>query len=447
MSLTKAPDLNNFLQNKRADVSFSFSNLNGELCFNKLSFEDKSWLNLNKFYKVSDFPCIVKNSKFKIHSSSINNSKIINLNLKSDEVKSVCNVVFEPKNDSSDLQENQFVEEYSTITHSPESDCENVEAIASKLFEKLDGHGCELVDRLLGVIDLLKSKVSSSPKLPQQKLSSYAKVVAGSNPVNAKLRAESKPCPKQIVVFRPADKQTTSELKNEILQKISASKIGTGFGELKSQGQKALITSIRDCNVDPNEVVNKLKTVLPTAKIVAPKRRSPRVIVFNIPASMTFEDFCSDIYASNDIIRQHFDSPELFFKNVKHVRTTKMSNKGLVHYIFETTAKLREVIKSLEKFNLTFGARSWDFSVFTQRCFNCHRHGHNASNCKAPTMCSKCSCEHKSSDCKSETAHCAFCHKLGVKSDHWIGSITCQHELKRKKAILDYTDFTSDFNV
>ena len=63
-----------------------------------------------------------------------------------------------------------------------------------------------------------------------------------------------------------------------------------------------------------------------------------------------------------------------------------------------------------------------------KQCFNCQKYGHKASECTRKARCGKCTQEHETKECQSETALCANC-----KGPHYAWVHECPHRQQRRE--------------
>lgn len=166
--------------------------------------------------------------------------------------------------------------------------------------------------------------------------------------------------------------------------------------------------------------------------IMEPKK--PTLKIIGLFSKLSSEYLEERIRAQNDVILKNS-----FIK----VLEVKESPRGIVATM-EADFSTYENIVQVGKLNIEFERCRVFPHVNVTRCFNCQEFGHISRYCKNPTLCGKCSSEHKTNDCQSEGNKCVNCifakEKLHIESDldvnHCAWSVRCPVFLRKQEVTL-----------
>lgn len=125
------------------------------------------------------------------------------------------------------------------------------------------------------------------------------------------------------------------------------------------------------------------------------------------------------------------------------VLNVKQNPRGIVATM-EADFSTYEKIVQAGKLNIEFERCRVFPYVNVTRCFNCQEFGHISRFCKKATLCGKCSGEHKTDECQSESGKCVNClyarDNLHIENDldvnHCAWSVRCPVFLRKQQATL-----------
>lgn len=153
-----------------------------------------------------------------------------------------------------------------------------------------------------------------------------------------------------------------------------------------------------------------------------PKPLLPWVIVYDVPAAMTYETLLEEAYRRN--LREVIEKPE-FNKTVKIVRRLGRRENGRRNVIIELPAKSRT--KLLKEGRFFVPLQSLRVRIFEQAsaCYGCLSFGHLVKDCTAERACWICGrIGHLAAGCKNKE-DCASCRAMGRRSNHRAMTLSC----------------------
>lgn len=174
-----------------------------------------------------------------------------------------------------------------------------------------------------------------------------------------------------------------------------------------------------------------------------PKRRFPRVMVYDVEVPDTPEELVADIYEQNlphtDITLKEFKKD---FKAVhKYKKRDDRDNRETL--VIECMAKIRNVIRQRDR--LYIGWQSCGIKDFNPlvRCYKCQSFGHVAKHCRGKTVCPQCAEPHELSECKNKTKYpkCANCFAGKKDSKHCTGHVKCPEFVRATKIAHKNVDY------
>jgi hypothetical protein len=172
-----------------------------------------------------------------------------------------------------------------------------------------------------------------------------------------------------------------------------------------------------------------------------PKRRNPRLIIYNVPDELSIENAKELIMKQNSelCIEKEDITPRYLFKD-------KRKANNLVIEVNSTTRK-----KFLgQKMKLGWNMCNVEDYIRINRCYKCSKFNHRAQDCKGTLTCPLCAENHSLRDCKAskETYKCINCtnfnkynQKSPVDAKHSSLDNSCscyQNMLRRFTETIDY---------
>ena len=147
-------------------------------------------------------------------------------------------------------------------------------------------------------------------------------------------------------------------------------------------------------------------------KLVTPKSRLPTVTITDIASDYTKEDLLSRVKSQN---ASKFTGLDLSADSFKMIYTKPQKrNINLFRAVVRVSEEVRKAIHCAgNKLNIGLtSCRVFD-DFFVRRCNKCQGFNHWKNDCpaEAPTVCGKCSGEHDTNTCTSDTVKCHNCAK------------------------------------
>ena len=177
-------------------------------------------------------------------------------------------------------------------------------------------------------------------------------------------------------------------------------------------------------------------------KIEKPKKRGPRLILYDVNRIMTQESIKECLFEQNlegEIDRDTYNTcTKILFK-------TGPRNGDTVHWVIETNGKIRWILNQKNKIYMDWQCcKVADFTVVT-RCNKCLAYGHAEKFCKAEQqICSGChEPGHTSRNCnapKKET--CYNCTKIRKTGEHKTEDKSCPVYVGALERLISQTDYS-----
>jgi hypothetical protein len=158
-------------------------------------------------------------------------------------------------------------------------------------------------------------------------------------------------------------------------------------------------------------------------KAVPIKKRWPRMLIADVPASVTQDQLTEELSAQNlpDSI------PEQFIGKIfKHGRKASGASQSRaltdsVNYVVELHPAARKHFLQTGRVYTTWRSHPIRDFLEVTRCYNCQHYGHLSRNCKSPQACGFCSSTtHESSRCPArdnpQEHKCVNCQRSGAKN-------------------------------
>jgi hypothetical protein len=122
-----------------------------------------------------------------------------------------------------------------------------------------------------------------------------------------------------------------------------------------------------------------------------PKRRNPRIIIYNIPEEVTRENAEDIMCAQNELELKKGDiTPKFIFETERKARNLVLEVAPQTHRI---------ILQNKLKIGWMICSNADNINV--NRCFNCSRYIHHFSSCRSEQTCPLCAGRHKLKECKA----------------------------------------------
>lgn len=224
-------------------------------------------------------------------------------------------------------------------------------------------------------------------------------------------QASIKP-PQKILLVKSKTDEDSEVTKQKLMKCFNPQREGVQIKNIRKTRNGLLIET------NSEEDLKKLegnKNVSESFKTERPKKRNPRIIIYDVPKDLTEEQLADAVLCQNkNICRDNFN--ENFTPRFK----TGKRNNDSVNWVVEVTPCVRNSLLKLNKIYIGWIAcRVQDFLLVT-KCYKCQGYGHISKYCDKETVCSCCAEAHKFSECpnKDKPRKCINCIKQKRDSNH-----------------------------
>lgn len=294
------------------------------------------------------------------------------------------------------------------------------------------------VTRLKGQLDTYERKMAT----PQEK-PSYSEILIKNAPRVGKKRVVARD-PESVVLAYPQDEEVTDseETKKVIKETIVPKQEGIQFRAVRkiTKGGLAIETGTKEAAINVREALARV----PSIKCADPRRRLPRMQIFDVEQDMKMEDFHDFLYTQN-LVDKGISLDDIN-KNVMLCFKTGRRDLPVCNWVIEVTPEMRVALLEEGRVYLDFAAcRVVDF-LAVARCFKCLAYGHSEKNCKKDggNVCSHCDKGgHLRKDCHriDEKPACINCLAAKKPSDHRVGTIDCPMYTRLVEQRISLTDY------
>lgn len=181
----------------------------------------------------------------------------------------------------------------------------------------------------------------------------------------------------------------------------------------------------------------------PKLQIRTSEGRQPRVLVYDVPATMVQEEFLEALYSQNLADCPPIDFAE-FTNTTRLLFKTGPRDKETVNWVFSCHPLVRERLVTAGRISLEWNrCRVRDYAGVT-RCYQCQRFGHTAQHCRSKQTCGHCAQEgHNIKSCTSLTTppKCSNCSRFGRPAAHAVTDQACPAYVRSLEEELKRTDY------
>ena len=135
---------------------------------------------------------------------------------------------------------------------------------------------------------------------------------------------------------------------------------------------------------------------------IIPKKRNPRIIIFNSPEEITVNTAVQALTTQNEELKKIEKEilPKFCFED----------RKQNINIVLEVSAAAQKEILD-KKVKLGWNMCNWDDYIKVGRCFKCSKFHHRAQECKGQQTCPNCTENHPLKECKAnkENYKCINC--------------------------------------
>jgi hypothetical protein len=211
------------------------------------------------------------------------------------------------------------------------------------------------------------------------------------------------------LTLQPKQHQTTEEIKQLLKIQIDPVNIQVGIRSLKSLRNRNVLIE-----ADTKEEIEILNCQIREKfgdhlEANIQKRRNPRLIIYNIPDTLTTEN-------AESIISTQNPSLDLQAGDIipKYIYATKRKTRNLVIEVLPQTR--RQILQT--KLKLQWTICTVDDHISITRCFKCSGYNHRHRDCKGEEACPLCAGKHRMQECTTPRTHyrCANCMKFNSRN-------------------------------
>lgn len=269
----------------------------------------------------------------------------------------------------------------------------------------------------------------------------YAKVLRGVTGNKTKARVTKNRKTRPVIVIKPVESsQTNDDTRKELKEKLDP-KIHKVSNFRNGKDGSIIVECATDEDVNTvksgieSNLGGKYSAVLPTAA-------KPKVKIVGMSDQYASETFIDLLKSQNEGIGINEVKVIAEFKNPRF----RYNKYNVVLEVDNVTYKC---LMSAKKVNI-----GWDRCPVVEalnilRCFKCGEFGHKSTECKNNETCSKCSGNHKTSDCSSTVVKCVNCvkmnneRKMNLDVNHPAFSTQClvyQRLYQKKKSNMQFSE-------
>lgn len=237
--------------------------------------------------------------------------------------------------------------------------------------------------KMKGQIEAYEKKIPHTAEKP-----SYADLLVKNAPRVGKRRVPARD-PEKVVLAYPQDDEATDseETKKVIKEAIVHKQAGIQFRAVrKIQKGVAIETGTKQAAVKVREALSRV----PTIRCTDPRRRLPRVQIYDVDQDIKMEDMHEYLYTQN--LSDKGITQDEIKKTVKLCFKTGRRDLPVCNWVIQVSSEMRVALLEEGRVYLDFAAcRVVDF-LAVARCFKCLGYGHSEKNCKneGVNVCSHC---------------------------------------------------------
>lgn len=294
------------------------------------------------------------------------------------------------------------------------------------------------IAKMNGQLEVLEKRKPVAEEKP-----SYADMLVKNAPKVGKRRVLSRD-PEKVILAYPQDEEATDseETKKVIKETIVPKQTGIQFRAVRKiqKGGVAIETGTRQAAAKVREALSRV----PTLRCADPRRRLPRMQIFDVERDMTLEDLHEYMYSQN--LEDKGVSLDEIKKVVKLCFKTGRRDLPVCNWVIEVSPDIRMALLEEGRVYLDFAAcRVVDFLAIS-RCFKCLGYGHSEKTCKSKggDVCSHCGKGgHLRKDCphSKDKPACANCLAAKKPSDHRVGTLECPMYRRLVEQMISITDY------
>lgn len=291
------------------------------------------------------------------------------------------------------------------------------------------------LDQLNG-IDTKIDKLNRNISKIEERICKQAMVRNENEIENQKIRYSDVIMNPALIVKPKNVKQTSETTTSEIKQNIE------NPSDFKVKGMRTINNGCVLVSCENDESIEKIRDEMKTKlgdsySITIPMKRVMQLKIYGLSRLYTKEELTDKIKLQNKSF-----SPESKI-NVVHMKDN--ANGGFA--IIETDETTHNELLSIGRVGIDWDScRVYEYGNVV-RCFKCQAFHHTAHNCRNGDKCGRCSGNHKSRDCQSDSVKCINCSlfnehsTLEIKDDHCAWDPKCSvyiHKSENERKRLNF---------
>lgn len=210
----------------------------------------------------------------------------------------------------------------------------------------------------------------------------------------------------EVIVVKPRDeKQSSSNTKKEVENKVDPADMGVGISKVKYINKGGVAIKCFKGEGKPVEKLcveleNKLGDQYEVKKL---EKSNPKIKIFNV--------FKKDAEDDEELIEKLVKQNALTGENhIKIERKYTTREERFLNVIVELDARTYLQLKNKETINIGWKVCRFINYINIVQCFKCNKFGHIAKYCRSDkNFCRKCADNHQTEECKSSIAVCSNC--------------------------------------
>lgn len=239
---------------------------------------------------------------------------------------------------------------------------------------------------------------------------------------------------KNVIIISPKETTQVSnsvQVKNLLKQEIKPTQLNVGINKVKTLNNNRVLIECQN-KQDCQSLANKISK-LNTLDAVIPRKRNPRLILFNIDQEVADDDVVSTIVRQNSNVKLSLQDKDVN-EHIKLIftKTTRNNDKFAV---LEVSPVIRNALISNGKLYIGYNRCTIRDHLYAIKCYNCLAFGHTAKDCKEEITCSKCGDHHDAKTCQNTSVKGANCMRTNdilkkrnaklLNTNHSVNDIGC----------------------
>lgn len=242
---------------------------------------------------------------------------------------------------------------------------------------------------------------------------------------------------KTMLLYPTKENSTSEELKDELMKSVHPRKDRIRIcrmSRIRNGGIALELETEAEANIVKNRVAN-------FAKVQEPKKRLPKLIIYNVPNEYKEQEVIHDLVSQN--LNSEAEDIENLKNQIKICFKTGPKELPTHNLVIELPPKQHKVLRMQGRAYLGWNSTKVADFVSVTRCYKCQKFGHIAKECNSKDeICGHCSkTGHDRRNCPLTRIDpiCANCPTN--KNHHDVHSKTCPAFLKEKEKVKQNTQY------